>query len=421
MRQTASRGIWRARPSPRCAERRHGEGAAEHARWSPQRGGPAGRGGHCCHTDSVTWILTLLGIMALIVLHELGHFLVAKAVGMRVERFSLFFPPRLAGVKRGETDYSIGAIPAGGYVKITGMSPIELQQLDLRVADRAYYMQAPWKRIAVILAGPGVNILIAFLLFWVVLVSGDLHGSIALENLDPGVRSVVAQPAVATVEPGQAADGVLRRGDRILTVDGRPAGVESTRARVEAHSCKGAPVAGCRAATPVRLTVRRNGHTVALSVYPRYEAKAKRMLIGFAFAAGARHFSVAGAASAAIGAMWHTTTGTISGFGKALSSSKERKQLHSLIGITEVGDETVAAGAGYAVVFLGFLSLVLAVINLFPFLPLDGGHVLWSLLEKLRGRRVSLNAMYRYSSVGIVLLLFLVVNGVGNDISRLTG
>ena len=85
----------------------------------------------------MTWVLTLLGIMALIVLHELGHFAVAKAVGMRVERFSLFFPPRLFGVKRGETDYSVGAIPAGGYVKITGMSWEELKDTDLRVAVRA--------------------------------------------------------------------------------------------------------------------------------------------------------------------------------------------------------------------------------------------------------------------------------------------
>ena len=71
--------------------------------------------------------------------------------------------------------------------------------------------------------------------------------------------------------------------------------------------------------------------------------------------------------------------------------------------------------------FLGFLSLILAVINLFPFLPLDGGHILWSLAEKVRGKRISLAAMYRYSSVGIVLLVFLVINGLSNDISRLAG
>src|ERR1700677_2132074 len=75
----------------------------------------------------MSWVLTLLGIMALIVLHEFGHFLAAKAVGMRVERFSLFFPPTLFRVRRGETEYAIGAIPAGGYVKITGMNPEELK------------------------------------------------------------------------------------------------------------------------------------------------------------------------------------------------------------------------------------------------------------------------------------------------------
>src|SRR6195256_6757421 len=114
----------------------------------------------------MTWILTILGIMALIVLHELGHFAVAKAVGMRVERFSLFFPPTIFSVRRGETEYAIGAIPAGGYVKITGMNPEELDGLEPEVARRAYYVQPPWERIVVILAGPGVNILIAFVLFW---------------------------------------------------------------------------------------------------------------------------------------------------------------------------------------------------------------------------------------------------------------
>ena len=102
----------------------------------------------------MTWFLTILGIIALIVLHELGHFAVAKAVGMRVERFSLFFPPTIFRRPAGETEYAIGAIPAGGYVKITGMNPEELKDLEPEVARRAYYAQPPWKRIVVILAGP---------------------------------------------------------------------------------------------------------------------------------------------------------------------------------------------------------------------------------------------------------------------------
>ena len=119
--------------------------------------------------------------------------------------------------------------------------------------------------------------------------------------------------------------------------------------------------------------------------------------------------------------MWHATTDTLTGFGRALTSSKTRKEVSSIVGITKYAHETVVAGPGIALVFLGYISLVLAVINLFPFLPLDGGHIVWSLAEKLRGKRISVGAMYRYSSVGIVLLLFLVINGVSNDIGRLGG
>jgi regulator of sigma E protease len=375
----------------------------------------------------MSWLLAILGIIALVLLHELGHFVVAKAVGMRVERFSLFFPPTIARFRRGETEYAIGAIPAGGYVKITGMNPEEVGTLDPEVSRRAYYNQAPWKRIVVILAGPGVNILIAFVLFWAVLVSGNLNGAIALGNLDEHLHTLKPSTSILAIEHGKPAAGALRVGDRIVAVDGVPATIEGARSRIDSHRCAGTPTPGCRAAAPVRLTVRRDGRTIELALYPRYATTVgangkpeNRMLLGVAFGSP-KEFGVAGAAGASVAAMWHITANTLTNFVKALSSSKTRHELHSIIGISQFSQETVAAGAGYALVFLGFLSLVLAVINLFPFLPLDGGHILWALAEKVRGRRVSLMAMYRFSSVGIVLLLFLVVNGVGNDISRLGG
>ncbi len=369
----------------------------------------------------MSWFLTLLGIVLLIVLHELGHFTVAKAVGMRVERFSLFFPPILLRLKRGETEYAIGALPLGGYVKITGMNPEELDDLDPEVHRRAYYSQPPWKRIAVILAGPGVNILIAFVLFWLVLVTGNLAGASTLGNLTQSASTVVATTNVQTVLPGKAADGVLRSGDEILTIEGKRASVTSIKATVGAHRCPGTLSEGCRAATPVHLTLRRAGRVVGVSVYPRYDKAERAMLVGFDFGVRARSYGALAAAGAAVGAMWHVTTQTITGFARALTSSKVRHQVSSIVGITQDAHEYVAAGAGYAFVFLGFISLILAVINLFPFLPLDGGHVLWSVAEKVRGKRISLAAMYRYSTVGIVLMLFLVINGVGNDISRLGG
>src|SRR5215204_5321190 len=110
----------------------------------------------------MSWVLAFAGFAALIILHELGHFTAAKAVGMRVERFALFFPPLLGRIRRGETEYAVGSIPLGGYVKITGMNPAE--EIPPEVADRAYFRQPVWKRIVVILAGPMVNIVLAFLI-----------------------------------------------------------------------------------------------------------------------------------------------------------------------------------------------------------------------------------------------------------------
>src|SRR3954466_5995665 len=112
----------------------------------------------------MTWLLAFAGFCALIILHEFGHFAAAKAVGMRVERFALFFPPMLFKVRRGETEYGVGAIPLGGSVRITGMNPHE--ELPPEVQPRAYYRQKPWKRIVVILAGPARSVLVASGLLW---------------------------------------------------------------------------------------------------------------------------------------------------------------------------------------------------------------------------------------------------------------
>ncbi len=272
-----------------------------------------------------------------------------------------------------------------------------------------------------ILAGPGVNLLIAFLLFWVVLVSGSLSGAVTLSNLNPKAETVVPTTSVQAIEKGKPAYGVLRPGDKILAVDGHPVTVLAATKAIAAHRCAGAPTEGCRAQTPVMLTIRRAGRVLTVSAYPRYSKAVGRMLVGFDFGYTAKSFGVFSAAGTALSEMWGTTTTMITNIGKAFTSSKVRKEFHSIVGITVIAQEAVVAGPGYALVFLGFVSLALAVINLFPFLPLDGGHVLWAVAEKVRGRRVSLTAMWRFSSVGIVLLLFLVVNGFSNDIVRLGG
>ena len=373
----------------------------------------------------MSWIWTIFAVVMLVLLHELGHFVAAKRLGMRVERFSVFFPPLLLRRKVGETEYAVGAIPAGGYVKITGMHPDEIKDLPPQVAARAYYNQPPWKRIVVILAGPGVNILIAFLLFWIVLYSGSLDGASALQNANPGLTTIArSETVVSELVAGEPAAAVLKTGDRIVAINGKPANAAAAVTAIRATHCAGPEHDGCVATTPVSVGVKGPGGARTVEIYPRYVAKAKRMMIGVGFGllpTQAKQFGVLGAGVAAVGEMWHITVASIGGLGEALTSAKARSHVSSIIGITTETQEAVAAGLGYALVLIGFISLVLGVLNLLPFLPLDGGHVLWALAEKVRGKRVSLAAMYRFSSVGIVLLLFLVVNGVANDIGRLTG
>ena len=219
----------------------------------------------------MSWVLTLLGFMVLIVLHELGHFIAAKAVGMRVERFSLFFPPKIWGVQRGETEYMIGAIPAGGYVKITGMNPNE--EIPPEVAHRAYYRQPVWKRLVVIGAGPAMNVLVAFGILW---------GIYALSAQQPRTDQV----RIAGVQQGHPAAAALRPGDVLVAVDGRRVNLNTSTGNanfiteISAHRCPGRQVEGCAAATPVHLTVLRDGRRLSFAITPRYDVKRGRMLVG---------------------------------------------------------------------------------------------------------------------------------------------
>ena len=372
----------------------------------------------------MSWLIAVAGFLALIVSHELGHFVAAKAVGMRVERFSLFFPPKIASFTRGETEYQIGALPLGGYVKITGMSPDEVADLEPDLADRAYYNKAPWKRIVVILAGPGVNLLLALVIFTGVLLSGSLDGATAIGNISAQqTLNATATTRIGGVERHSGASGRLIVGDRIVAVDGRRVTGATLAKSLRRLHCAGALRNGCAATTAVTLTVQRHRRTLTIPVLPHYNASVRRMLIGVSLDVNlhAVHYGLFGAIGTSAAALWAVGSNTVTDYVRAFTSSKVRGQLSSVVGITQDTQQAVARGPGFALVVLALVSLVLAVVNLFPFLPLDGGHVLWSVVEKLRGKRVSLTAMWRYSSVGIVLLAFLVLNGIGNDIGRLGG
>ena len=351
----------------------------------------------------MSWLLAFAGFALLIILHEAGHFAAAKAVGMRVERFFLFFPPRVVSVRRGETEYGIGAIPLGGFVKITGMNPDE--ELPPEIASRGYYHQPVWKRIVVIGAGPVVNIVLAFLIFFLLFTTND-----------------VSQPTrvVAEVTTGTPAVGKLAAGDRIIAVDGVHRDQQAIAEQIDSHSCAGKPRDGCVAATPAKVTVERDGAKRTFLVKPFYDAETGRNRIGFAFAIKREDLSAGEAAGFSIDQMWFISTKTVEVIAN-IFDSEQRKQVSGVVGSYEVTRQAIDFSTERALLLLAVISLSLGLINLFPFLPLDGGHIFWSLVEKVRGRPVPFSVMERAGAIGFVLVIMLFFIGLSNDIGRLTG
>jgi regulator of sigma E protease len=364
----------------------------------------------------LSYLLAFAGFAALIILHELGHFAAAKAVGMRVERFALFFPPLIARFrpKGSETEYGIGAIPLGGYVKITGMNPAE--DIPPEILPRAYFRQPVWKRIVVIAAGPLVNIVLAFLILWVLFISqGVTKPALAVRDFDPNT------PAAQVLRPGDeivSIDGVRGAAPGLTTkqIDDR---ATALRSRINAHKCAGRLVQGCVAATPARIVVLRDGARLKLDVRPRYDAQAKRMLLGFTF--GAKQDVSAGrAASLAVTGMWNVTKTTVDRIVKLFYDSKARDDVSGVVGSFETTRQSFEFDTVQAFTVLALISLSLGIINLFPFLPLDGGHIFWALAEKIRGRPIPFSVMEKVGIVGFMLVIFLFYVGLSNDIGRLT-
>jgi regulator of sigma E protease len=365
----------------------------------------------------VSYFLAFAGFAALIILHEFGHFAAAKAVGMRVERLALFFPPLAARVRRGETEYAVGTIPLGGYVKITGMNPNEA--IPPEVAHRAYYRQKVWKRVVVIAAGPFMNFVIAFAIIWALIVGNGL------------VHSVLS---VDQVQSDGAAATQLRSGDRVLSVDGvrgyapdlSDAEIarrqQALRDAVGRHRCPGgARAQGCTAVTPATVVVQRGEERVTLRIRPRYDGEADAMLLGFRYDTETEDVGPVRAAGLAVDSMWNVTTATVSGIVRVFYDTQARKEVSGVVGSYEATRQSFDFDTTRALSILALISLSLAVVNLFPFLPLDGGHIFWAVAEKVRGRPIPFSLMERASVVGFMLVAILFAIGLTNDIGRLTG
>jgi len=355
----------------------------------------------------MNWLYIFLGFSLLILLHEGGHFVAAKATGMRVERFFLFFGPTIWSFRRGETEYGIKSIPLGGYVKITGMNPEE--EVPPEHQPRAYFRQPVWKRIVVVAAGPAVNIALAF----------------AILTFVYFVNAREVDQKVGEIRSGTPAAKVLQPGDAIVAVDGKTFAGLDEEARLErfgkqvaSHECAGKQVEGCKAQTPVLLTISRDGQTRTIAVRPEYDKANGRALIGFSYGSEAVDIGLGTAADRALDSIWLVTHKTVSIFSR-IFEEQQRKQISGIVGVSDVANQTLDVGIYPSLLLLALVSLSLGLINLLPILPLDGGHIFWALVEKLRGRPVSLRVMERATVIGFALVMVLMVIGLTNDIGRI--
>jgi len=378
-------------------------------------------------------IISIIGLGFLILAHEFGHFIVAKATGMRVEEFSLGFGRYLVSRRIGETVYGISALPLGGYVRVTGMHREEFEarvaeareendgslearrrvgdpedrlagKRALRAAevaatplDRRYYAHPFWHKFLFIIAGVSMNMIVAFLLVWGVgWAQGETLTSTIIDNVEQGTPAAVAG---------------IRAGDQIVSVNGKSTSTwEDVRTQILISPGETIPVVVERDGASVELTAtiqRRDDGTGFLGVQPGVEHRPLGPVSSFGYA-GKTTGSMVVLIFKGIGMMF---SGDVPVTGS--------QGLAGPVGIIQLSSEAVAGG--YYLMLLALISVNLAILNMLPLLPLDGGHALFSIIERLRGRSISLRAFERVSMVGLVLFILLFIVATTNDIGRIFG
>jgi regulator of sigma E protease len=419
----------------------------------------------------VNSLIAILGLAFLVLVHEAGHFFTARLVGMSPRKFYVGFPPALAKVRRRGIEYGIGAIPLGGYVKIPGMhrpapsdvdahfgraieeapqlhgpserlkrlleegdfglavgalealgralAETELSEAARKSADRglselgdglgrdAYWRQRAWKKIVVIGAGPGTNLVFAMLMFTLLLVFGPGRGTTAVAEVE--ATRPVRDPLTNRIRqvPTPAAAIGLRPGDRVVAINGKPVGyVEMFE---EINASKG---------MPVRVIVERDGERAALPPVQAFADTDGRYRLGFRPEFDPVPIHVAAWESVRITGVITKEIGAVL---VRLVQGSGREEISSPIGIVRGSSSALERGFETFFWVLGLISLSLALLNLLPLLPLDGGHIAFSVIEGIRGRSVGREVYERVSVVGIALVLTLFFIGLSNDIGGRTG
>jgi regulator of sigma E protease len=339
------------------------------------------------HIGTLSYLAAIVAVGLLIALHELGHLVVARLCGMRVERYSIGFGPTLLRFQRGETEYVLSAIPIGGYVRVAGMSPGE--QIDPN-DTRAYSHRPAWQRFLVIAAGPVTNELLAVALVF----------SVAMYGMPVTSRAEVGQ-----VVPSSAAErGGLQPGDLVHAVDGEP--IQTFNDLVLAiRSHPGQAVGldverGERGEQKLRITV----------ILPR-----SPVVLGVS--APLRRYGPVEALPAAFAWTARQTVAMVAGLVQALRHPNQA-QVQGPIGTVQVTAQEAAHGWQNLISTLALISLALAVFNVLPWPALDGGRLIFLLYELVRRRPVNHRVETAVHAMGFLVLLGLIVLVTVGDVKR---
>ncbi|MBN1585582.1 site-2 protease family protein [Candidatus Uhrbacteria bacterium] len=353
-----------------------------------------------------TVLILAIVLSVLILVHELGHFAVAKLFGIGVEEFGFGFPPRIFGIKRGETTYSVNWIPLGGFVRIRGENGSEPDD------PRGFAGKRPWQRAAVLCAGVFMNLVLA----WALLTVGYAVGLPAAVDDLPAYASISQDNIqVMSVLPGSAAESVgLQAGDVILSLDGRkPESVEWFR-----------EYTGQREGQEIAVTYGRDQETVAANLVPQLVPETERAGFGVAIIqTGIVSYPVWLAPIQAAGTVGYFFQEILSAFGGVIRNLALGQpvgvELSGPIGIAVITAEVAQMGFLYLLQFAALLSVNLAVINILPFPALDGGRLLFLAIETVRRRAVSPKVEAMVHNVGFAILMILILLVTYGDIVHL--
>ncbi|HSD93848.1 MAG TPA: RIP metalloprotease RseP [Syntrophales bacterium] len=350
---------------------------------------------------NIVSVVILLGV--LIFVHELGHFLLAKSLGVGVLKFSLGFGPKLIGRKVGETEYMISLVPLGGYVKLLGESDTD----DVLPQDerRSFVKQHVLKKIAIVVAGPLFNFLFAILAFAVIFMVGVPSLTTDIGSIQPGSPAEVAG---------------VRAGDNVQSIDGRNVGRWSDLAEIITTS----------GGKELTLKLKRDGTLQDVRVKPE-SVKVKNVFgedvdswkigVGASSNTFIERQNPIRAVWTGMEQTWAITELTLISIVKMVQGIVSPDSLGGPILIAQMAGAHVKKGIMNFVFFMALLSINLAVLNLFPIPVLDGGHLMFFLIELVTGKEVNIKWRERAQQVGFFILVMLMIFVFYNDIMRIFG